>query len=404
MKAVPSHGFAKVVTVGRLTGLPHVVRVRFVTLGGDFFVLGRDEKADWVRNLANGGRGKLKLDGSVFLVKAVPSEEEKSKILSLFREKFGASIVSSWYDFGSACLRLVVEGGGTNVPGVVGEMSVKKRYQDWKAEGKAYYGEVARAFDSASEEYDVTIGGNFINVWIRRRSLEILFDLLAPDDELLEIGAGTGAETVLVARRVSRVVAADLSPSMVELLGKKAEAKGLRGKIVPVRMAAGDIGNVKQMLDGGTVRVAYSFNGALNCEPRLDEFVGALDSVVAQGGYFVCSIRNTLCLSEMLTYAGMLQFKKMSRRKRQPIMISVGGMEIPSTYYGASEFIEHFRTRFEVLKVVALPVMLPPAYLNDYYVRVRPVARFIERLDRALSDKFPFNRLGDQTLFVFRKK
>jgi len=85
-------------------------------------------------------------------------------------------------------------------------------------------------------------------------------------------------------------------------------------------------------------------------------------------------------------------------------MVSVGGMDIPSYYYSTREFVEFFRPHFRARKIVGLPAFLPPAYLNDYFVRSGSLGSSLEKLELVLGDRFPFNRLGDQTLFVFQKK
>jgi hypothetical protein len=59
---------------------------------------------------------------------------------------------------------------------------------------------------------------------------------------------------------------------------------------------------------------------------------------------------------------------------------------------------------FRVRRTIALPAILPPAYLSDAYFRARGVLAFAERVERATAGTFPFNRFGDQTLFVFQKK
>ncbi len=125
--------------------------------------------------------------------------------------------------------------------------------------------------------------------------------------------------------------------------------------------------------------------------------------MVEDGGYFVCSIRNTLCLSEALIHGLFLQFDRMAPRKRQPIMVSVGGQDIPSYYYPPSKFVRFFVPQFRVRKTIGLPAILPPAYLSDAYFRARRVLAFAERVERVAAGTFPFNQFGDQTLFVFQK-
>ena len=394
----------KIVTVGRNSRLPHIVRVRYVQVGADLFSLGGSGDSDWVKNVRRNGQVKMRTETLAYVARAEVSEKDKEMVVELFERKYGKGLVAQWYGGRSVCIKLLPVGSPEATRRAKGEGDASKTFSNWRAEGREYYGEVALAFDSASEEYDVTIGRNFINTLIRQRSLEVLYRLLKKDDVVLEIGAGTGAEAVQVARRVARVVATDISPAMVDLLERKAAARKLFGKVDAIRVPAADIAEVREMLPGGQVRVAYSFNGALNCEPRLVQFAAELASIVVPGGYFVCSIRNTLCLAEILTYAAFMRYSGMVKRKAQPMMVSVGGEDIPSTYYSVGRFVGFFRRDFEVVKIIGLPALLPPAYLNDYYVRARRVLRALEGADRVVGGAFPFNRLGDQSLFVLRRR
>ena len=171
-----------------------------------------------------------------------------------------------------------------------------------------------------------------------------------------------------------------------------------------MRLGASEISGAAAYLPNGKSRVAYSFNGALNCEPNIEVVPGELSKVIEDGGFFVCSIRNSFCLSEALAHGVVLQFDKMAPRKRQPIMVSVGGMDIPSYYYRPSAFVRVFSPRFRVRRMVGLPAILPPAYLSDIYFRARRVLSIFERFETAAAGSFPLNRFGDQTLFVFQKK
>ncbi len=381
-----------------------MVRLRFVFAEGKYFVLAGQAQSDWVRNVKRNAAAKLRTDTQSLAVHASVDEGEKERVLGLYERKYGRKVVSGWYGASPVCIRLEPQGPPVRTAPLRGEGDATKTYASWKSERKGYYGEVAAAFDSASEEYDVTIGRNYINTWIRKRSLEVLFRLVRRDDVLLEIGAGTGEETVQVAKRVSRIVATDISPSMVELLAKKAAARKMKGKIEAVLAPASDLAKVRGLLPEGRVRVAYSFNGALNCEPRLAEFVEGISEVVDPGGYLVCSIRNRLCLMEILAYAALLRPSGMNKRKVQPMMVSVGGMDVPSRYYSVGEFLSVFREYFRPHRIIGLPALVPPAYLNDYFTRLRSLTGVFEKADRVLGGTFPFNRVGDQTLFVFQRK
>ncbi len=395
----------KLITHGRITGLPHVVEVRFSFLQGSFFVLAGEANTDWVQNALNQGRSKLRTRELVFNVVArTASEDEKARALEDFASKYGGRLVRDWYSKPTACLCLTPEGPPNQRGAVRGEGEATTTFQEWLTQNKDYYQGIAAAFDSASEEYDFTISHNYINTWIRKRSIRELLNLAKPGDTLLEVGCGTGAEAIEVSRYVSKIIAIDISDKMIEILTKKVEARGLSDRIVPLHVRAADISKVVEIATGGKVDLAYSFNGALNSEPELDRFVNGLSSVLVRGGYFICSIRNSFCLSEALSHAAVLQFEKMAPRKTQPVMVSVGGMDIPAFYYPPAAFLDFFSTEFELKKLYGLPAFLPPAYLSDYYIKFKNVASLLEKFEWALGGHFPFNRVGDQSLFVFQKR
>jgi hypothetical protein len=190
---------------------------------------------------------------------------------------------------------------------------------------------------------------------------------------------------------------------MLNLLRRKISAKKLES-IVPVQARAAKISSIAPLLDGGKVRIAYSFNGALNLEPDIEKFPLELSKVVDRGGYFVCSVRNILCLSETIAHAAVFQLDKIAPRRKQPTMVSVGGIDVPAFYYSTKFMSRLFGPYFKLKKLVGLPAFLPPAYLNDYCIRFRPVTSLLEKLETVLADRFPFNRLSDQTLFVFQRR
>jgi len=390
-------------TKGRRTGLPHIVELRYAWLGGRYYVLGGKTRSDWILNLLAQGDGRVRLgDFMVDVSASMAPESEKATTVAAFKRKYGSRLFLSWYGPDSACLRLDPRGPPTKRGTSLGELNTTVSFSQWASQGRDYYLEIAEAFDSASDEYDYTIKRNFINTWIRRRSLQVLRRIVRPDDFLLEIGCGTGAEAMEVCDWVSGIVATDVSARMVGLASAKAKARGLQGKVLPIRLRASEISDVRTKIDGRAIRVGYSFNGALNCEPNLDSFVSQLHAVLEPKGYFVCSIRNTTCASEMVSHGLVFQFDRATPRREQPTMVSVGGRDIPSTYYSPSDFARHFSSRFTTEEVIGLPALLPPAYLSNYYLKFRSVSSVLERLEPLVSGIAPFNRLGDQTLFIFR--
>lgn len=393
----------KLLTAGRRTGLPHIVDLRFVRSEGAFFVFAGGRSSDWVLN-ALAAAPRVRVGQSVYHVsvcKATP--QEQARTLQQFVNRYGARVVDNWYARAESCLKLYPTGPPTRRNAVRGEMEAKLDFDSWKSASNNYFSTVQEAFDSASEEYDFTISHNFINTWIRKRSINELLRLARPDDVLLEIGCGTGAEAIQISKRVRQIIATDISQGMLNLLRQKISAKKIE-TIVTVQARAATISSTGPQLNGGKVRIAYSFNGALNLEPDIERFPLELSKVVEREGYFVCSVRNTLCLSETIAHAAVLQLDKIAPRRKQPTMVSVGGIDIPAFYYSTQFMTRLFEPYFKVKKVIGLPAFLPPAYLNDYCIRFQPVTSLLEKMETVLADRFPFNRLSDQTLFVFQRK
>ena len=394
----------KIVTRGRTTGLPHIVRVRFVSLNGRFYAIAGSGQSDWVRNSLRQRKAKLRLHEYVWNVSVKKVDlNEREIVLQAFTRKYGTRVVRDWYVNSPVYLCFVPTGRPEKRAAVRGESEVATTFREWRTRNTDYYRGVANAFNSAAEEYDFTISNNYINTWIRERSIQELLRLARPEDILVEIGCGTGAEAVAITRQVSKIIATDISTQMIDLLTTKIRAKGLSKKIIPFLASASEISKISNVLNGQNPRIVYSFNGALNCEPRLGNFVDGLHSILTDDGYFLCTIRNSLCLSEAISHAAVLQFDRMAPRKKQPIMVSVGGLDIPSVYYSPSAFAQSFSGKFKLEKLIGLPSLLPPAYLSDYYVKFKRITGILEKFETVLAGHFPLNRLGDQTLYIFKK-
>jgi SAM-dependent methyltransferase len=83
-----------------------------------------------------------------------------------------------------------------------------------KGEGVAYWGQKAQSFDSG-ERVD-----NFLDELLRRMKI-------SPEHTVLDVGCGTGAISIPLAKRCAQVTALDWSPSMLEMLSRKIEQAGI---------------------------------------------------------------------------------------------------------------------------------------------------------------------------------
>src|SRR5262249_34320291 len=85
-------------------------------------------------------------------------------------------------------------------------------------------GNVAEAYDRIAAAYDRQIRGD---EWMRRALHADYARTFVPGQTVLDIGCGTGADTLELARRGVRVVAVDASSAMVEQLRQRVAHAGL---------------------------------------------------------------------------------------------------------------------------------------------------------------------------------
>lgn len=124
---------------------------------------------------------------------------------------------------------------------------------------------------------------NPLQAAIRRREQQAVWTALDPvlraGDRVLEVGAGTGAYALELARRCREVVAVDVAAGMRDHLAERARREGLAN----VRVVAGRLpDDLPPGEHDGVIAV-----GVLNYVPELERALRALASSTTPGGWLV---------------------------------------------------------------------------------------------------------------------
>jgi ubiquinone/menaquinone biosynthesis C-methylase UbiE len=273
---------------------------------------------------------------------------------------------------------------------------------------RTYYRQVAEAFDEAAQNYDALYQGNRVMAWMRQESLAALQEAFPPGSHLLEIGCGTGDEALTLARLGYSIVATDISPAMIETCRHKAEAQGSQGidwRVVP----AGQAGTLLAGYEPAAFDGAYASFGALNCEPELEPVAATLARLLRSGARLVCSIMGRWCAWEIAWGLVHLRPRQAFRRLGQDWigagLASPGGtLSVPVRYYTPGAFARAFKPHFRVHLARALPVFLPPPYLDHLLERHPALLARLAGLERRWRDRFPFYLLGDHFLLVMERR
>ena len=271
------------------------------------------------------------------------------------------------------------------------------------------YEAIASAFDKVAPHYDALYGpqSNLLMSWMRRESLSLLKATFPPKSRLLEIGCGTGEEALQLARAGHHVLATDISPIMAALTAGKALSASLDDRIMCLSIPGGYLDALKPdpAYDG-----AYASFGSLNCEPDLDRLVGALADLLRSGGAFVCSVMARWCPIEIAWYLSQGYPKQAFRRIRRGLInTSLPGVDGPMVnlkvrYFSVGEIKRIFLPAFDLEHVRALPLLLPPPYLDSAYRKHRTTFDYLEAWELRLRDRWPWRGFGDHFMVVFRRR
>jgi SAM-dependent methyltransferase len=266
----------------------------------------------------------------------------------------------------------------------------------------------SQAFDAVAADYDAVYGaeGNAVMTWMRQESLALLEAAFPPGSRLLEVGCGTGDEALYLARRGHAILATDISPAMAAETRAKARAVGLAAQVTALAVPAGGLAALRppQPFDG-----AYASFGALNCEPDLGAVAANLARLLRPSGRFVCSVMARWCPFEVAWFLLHARPRAAVRRLRRgwqsmPVAGAAGNqITVAARYLSAGDVARVFRPAFTLERVVSLPLLLPPPYLDDVFRRHRRLFHSLERWERRLRERWPWRTMGDHVALVLRR-
>ena len=380
--------YLRLETVGRRSGKPHDVLVRFVTVGGRIVVFPQNTgKQDWVANVAQNGRVRVFGEGKVIegVCRIKEIQGLRDPILGIFTRKYGTEEVRKryWGQHTYAEIQILSQSQADDYYELV-------------------YADLEAAFDGVAEDYDRHIFGNPMNVWLRNRSVNLLKKVFKPGDVVLEIGCGTGTETLSLAQHGVKVVASDISSKMLQVLQRKSKEAGLQERVIPVHARPYMLRQRLTELGYQTIDGAYSTYGAINTEPRLGHLIRDLHAMIRPGGTLLVGVWNKYCLFELVGYSVRMRPSMTVARLRNPVPVGKSRFCVTSTAYTVGSMNELLSESFKLRKVYGVEILLPPSNLTSY-LPPRRVLGAVKRVELSLEGHYPWNRLGDHFLGVYSR-
>jgi ubiquinone/menaquinone biosynthesis C-methylase UbiE len=387
---LPSSGeYLRLETIGRRTNSSHDVLLRFIVLGGKIVVFPQYRgRQDWVENIRSNPKVNLFSANRTFSGHARLKQISglNDPLLAIFTRKYGEDEVRKRY------------WGQTRYVEI--EITSESHAEDYN---ELYYSDLEAAFDGVAETYDEHILGNPMNVWLRNRSVNYLSKIFRPGEVVLEIGCGTGTETLLLAQHGLRILAADISAKMLEVLSRKARGAGVSDAIVPIHSRTYALKQRLEEMGYSRIDGAYSTYGAINTEPKLEQLFQELHSLIRPGGHLVLGVWNKYCLYEMLGYSLKLRPSMALARLTNPVPVGKSRFCVTSYAYSVGSLKKHLGDNlFRLDKLYGVQILLPASNLVRYLPR-EPILSLVKRVETALEARFPWNRLGDHFLAVYSR-
>jgi len=216
------------------------------------YLVAKDRTAQWPIFALREGKVSLTRHGSRTAsggVTLISDREDRERILTLFRAKYGEAQFERWYSRPARVLRVDV---ATTSP--TGTVVADGQYQRW----------LVAEFDGIAHEYDRHILGNRMNVLLRDRSLALMRPLFRSNHLLMEVGCGSGTETMTLLADGHELIAVDISAQMLEVVREKARSQGCSEQLRTFHLAAREVGALEKELGIESLDGAYSTYGALD--------------------------------------------------------------------------------------------------------------------------------------------
>ena len=262
----------------------------------------------------------------------------------------------------------------------------------------------ADAFDALASRYDALFSpaANPLIALARARVHAALARHFAPGSALLEVGCGTGEDTLALAERGHTLVACDPAPQMLFRAEAKLTAAGRGAAVRFVRGSAATLAADWPTL-GVRVDGVFSNFAPLNCELSLDPVRRLLEQALSPGGRFVGVVLPRICPLEIALFLARGEPRTAFRRFRSAPVADVDGRTFPMRYYGPRDFDRALGSGFRRVETRSLGLCLPPLSFGPQMARTPRLLDALAVFEDRLAGLPGLRHLGDHVIVAYER-
>lgn len=255
------------------------------------------------------------------------------------------------------------------------------------------------AFDRLAPTYDTLVSGDAFQHQ-RAQTHAAFRRWIKPGFRVLEIGCGTGLDTVFLAGIGARIVACDPSEEMLSRTTRRLATAGVGGRVGILSCRLQELPQFLDALDHseGFDAIVSNF-GALNCAPSLEPLGVVGCRHLRPGGAVILGLIGRTCLWETLYFTARGERAKAVRRRMAHVAVPVAGVEVPTFYHRRSEVHACLGEGFTLDRAIGIGIAVPPPFLEPRWQQVPGlIRRAAAGIDRVAAAWPLLNQLGDHTL------
>ena len=255
------------------------------------------------------------------------------------------------------------------------------------------------SFDHIADEYDKSFTYSSIGKIQRDMVWKYLDAYLSENTnlEVLELNCGTGEDAIHMAEKGHKVLATDISPSMIEVARKKVSSKSLDHLVPLQQLGFDELDNVKfqKKFD-----VVFSNFGGLNCvNPiTINQISRDVTKLLKPGGRFIAVIMPEACWWEQFYFFLKLRWNQIFRRSENKVKAHVDGQWVETWYYSPWLFQELVGGQFSKKGLKPIGIAIPPSYLETFFKKRPRFLSVLSYLEKRLNRFSYFAKFSDHYL------
>lgn len=369
---------------------PRALALRFWADGPSLYVIATSPSQRWpVQVLRAGGAtiggSETESSGRPSRATRVTDPAEADRAFAGFRRKYGTEVWRRYFATPETLIRL--EAGSA------------------LATSDSPHERIRAEFDAIARRYTEGVASSGLQRYLKERTTSWLVSRLEGADPLLEIGPGTGIETIPLLGAGHRVVAVDLAETMLSELRSRACGLGVGDRLTTRVGALGDLRSLLEEFGPGSFGGAYSTFGAFNLEPEVAPGAHALGAAVRPGGSL---------LFTSLNYPGVVPFAwdLLVGRRHEAMARVEPDLRAGRSHYSLDVHLRNppywdrlLKPWFDRTDTRPVSLLAPPYDSPRLLGALGPTGRTrARRLDRALSSSRLLAPFAEWSLLTYRRR